>query len=113
MERDRIGFSIEGDLQGTMDKQKPTSGPWKAIPRKDCGVFCLYAGDEHLASLSFVDESTEDANANANLMADAPRMLEVLRNLHDFALPLRCISLAAESRLAFADALSLLEKHGG
>jgi hypothetical protein len=55
------------------DKQKPTSGPWKAIARKDCGVFRLYAGDEHLASLSFVDEPTEDANAK--LIAAAPDLL--------------------------------------
>ena len=55
------------------DKQRPTSGPWKAIARKDCGVFRLYAGDEHLASLSFVDEPTEDANAK--LIAAAPDLL--------------------------------------
>ena len=55
------------------DKQRPTSGPWKAIARKDCGVFRLYAGDEHLASLSFVEESTEDANAR--LVAAAPDLL--------------------------------------
>jgi hypothetical protein len=46
-------------------------------------------------------------------MADAPRMLEVLRTLHDFALPLRYRGLAAESEQAFADARALLEKHGG
>jgi hypothetical protein len=52
--------------------------------------------------------------ANAELMADAPRMLDVLRSLHDFALPLRSGSgLAAESAQAFADALSLLEKYCG
>jgi hypothetical protein len=55
----------------------------------------------------------EETKANAELMADAPNMLEVLRTLHDFALPLSGRGLAAESEQAFADALALLEKHGG
>ena len=33
----------------------------------------MYAGDEHLASLSFVEESTEDANAR--LITAAPDLL--------------------------------------
>jgi hypothetical protein len=46
-------------------------------------------------------------------MAEAPRMLEVLRTLHDFALPLRDRELAAESEQAFADARAVLERLGG
>jgi hypothetical protein len=104
-------FFIEGDLQGTMDKQKPTPGPWKAIPRKDCGVFRLYAGDEHLASLSFVDEATEDANAD--LMAAAPDLLRTIRELVELGGPDQDDQFTREGVRAFRDAEALLEKHGG
>jgi hypothetical protein len=50
--------------------------------------------------------------ANAELWADAPRLLEVLRTLHDFSMPLRA-RMAKESEQAFADARAILEKHGG
>jgi aminoglycoside phosphotransferase len=54
-----------------------------------------------------------EIEANAELMAEAPRILEALRTLHDFALPLRARGLAEESEQAFAGARALLEKHGG
>jgi hypothetical protein len=66
--------------------------------------------------LAFVSSSwlpVAEIEANAELMAEAPRLLEVLRTLHDFALPLRDRGLAAESEQAFADVRALLEKHGG
>ena len=94
-----------------MAESKFTPGPWVAVPHKDCGIFRIKTGEENIASLAFWGESNEDANAE--LMAEAPRMLEVLRTLHDFALPLRERGLAAESEQAFADARALLEKHGG
>ncbi len=94
-----------------MTKSKFTPGPWKAEPHRDCGIFRIKAGEENIASLSFWVEANEDANAE--LMADAPRMLEVLRTLHDFALPLRHIGLPEASAQALADARALLEKHGG
>ncbi len=94
-----------------MAESKFTSGPWLAEQHRDCGIFRIKAGEENIASLSFWNESNEEANAE--LMADAPRMLEVLRTLHDFALPLRYRGLAETSVQAFADARALLEKHGG
>jgi len=94
-----------------MTKSKFTPGPWVAEPHKNCGIFRIKAGEENIASLSFWNEANEDANAE--LMADAPRMLEVLRTLHDFALPLRHIGLPEASAQALADAKALLEKHGG
>jgi len=94
-----------------MAESKFTPGPWVAEPHRDCGIFRIKAGEENIASLSFWVETNEDANAE--LMADAPRMLEVLRALHDFALPLRHIGLPEASAQALADARALLEKHGG
>jgi hypothetical protein len=73
----------------------------------------VFAGTTYLGTVTNSDMDPEETKANAELMADAPRMLEVLRTLHDFALPLRDRGLAAESEQAFADARALLEKHGG
>ena len=94
-----------------MAESKFTPGPWVAEPHRDCGIFRIKAGEENIASLSFWNEANE--YANAELMADAPRLLEVLRTLHDFALPLRYRGVAKTSLQAFADARALLEKHGG
>jgi hypothetical protein len=73
----------------------------------------VFAGTTYLGIVTNSDMDPEEIAANAELWADAPRMLEVLRTLHDFALPLRDRGLAAESEQAFADARALLEKHGG
>jgi hypothetical protein len=96
-----------------MPESKFTKGPlsvkennWQDDPWE------IFAGDTYIGVA--IETGTEgEAKANAELMADAPRMLEVLRTLHDFALPLRERGLAAESEQAFADARALLEKHGG
>jgi hypothetical protein len=72
----------------------------------------IFVGDTYIGVA--IETGVEgEAKANAELWADAPRMLEALRSLHDFALPLRERGLAAESEQAFADARALLEKHGG
>jgi hypothetical protein len=100
------GFNSKGN---EMAESKFTPGPWVAEQHRDCGIFRIKAGDQNIASLSFWNEANEDANAE--LMADAPSMLEVLRAL--------CESTVAHEEdvrvatKAFADAERLLEKHGG
>ena len=97
-----------------MTESKFTPGPWgvqKSEAYKD--TWRITADGQRLASLDGDDGEPEETKANAELMADAPRLLEVLRTLHDFALPLRDRGLAAESEQAFADARAILEKHGG
>jgi hypothetical protein len=73
----------------------------------------VFAGTTYLGTVTNSDMDPEEIAANAELWADAPRLLEALRTLHDLALPLRERGLAAESEQAFADARALLEKHGG
>ncbi len=94
-----------------MGKSKFTPGPWR-VEKSEAykNTWWVIVGENRLAR---VGGSPTDTKANAELMADAPRMLEVLRTLHDFALPLRDRGLAAESEQAFADARALLEKHCG
>jgi aminoglycoside phosphotransferase len=105
-------FNLKGN---EMAESKFTPGPW--VAEKVIGAkwihWSIHTEDQFVGSTGFLGISLEEQQANAELMADAPRMLEVLRTLHDFALPLRDRGLAAESEQAFADARALLEKHGG
>lgn len=97
-----------------MAESKFTPGDWKVLEARDIpNSKRIASADLCFAVVSSHLLKPEEIAANAELMADAPRMLEVLRTLHDFALPLRDRGLAAESKQAFADARALLEKHGG
>ena len=92
-----------------MAESKFTPGPLVATQNETVKGLWDVRSDRDFLGVAF-DES---AQANAELWADAPRLLEVLRTLHDFALPLRYRGLAETSVQAFADALAILEKHGG
>ncbi len=94
-----------------MAESKFTPGPWVAEPHRDCGIFRIKAGEENIASLSFWNEANEDANAE--LMADAPRMLEVLRKVLEYSDIKTSWLTIDEAEQAFGDANELLEKHGG
>jgi transcriptional regulator with XRE-family HTH domain len=68
-----------------------------------------------IANTLAIDESvliTIQRNTAA-LRDDAPRLLEALRDLHDFARPLGGRSYVEQSNKAFFDAAELLRKHGG
>jgi predicted ABC-type transport system involved in lysophospholipase L1 biosynthesis ATPase subunit len=73
----------------------------------------IRAGERQLAIVSNPSMYIAEIEAYAGLLGDSLKLLEALRTLHDFALPLRGRGLAAESEQAFADARALLEKHGG
>ncbi len=96
-----------------MEKSKFTPGPWEvlhdpSVPRSKR----IGAVGKHLAIVSSSWMDLAEIEANAELMADAPRMLEALRTLHDFSMSLGG-RMAEESEQAFEDARVLLEKHGG
>jgi hypothetical protein len=92
-----------------MAESKFTPGPWGATANQTFDN----AWDIKANGVFLGGAVAAKAKANAELMADAPRMLEVLRTLHDFALPLRYRGVAETSVQAFADARAILEKHGG
>ena len=94
-----------------MAESKFTPGPWVAEQHRDCGIFRIKAGEQNIASLSFWNEANEEANAE--LMADAPRLLEVLRNLLAYAEIPRSWDGIDEAEQAFTQAHEMLEKHGG
>jgi len=96
-----------------MAQSKFTKGPWGVIHYCGSGpVRTIVAGGKDLAVVRNAHVYLAEIEANAELMADAPRLLEILRTFHDFSMPLRA-RFAEESERVFADARALLEKHGG
>ena len=92
-----------------MAKSKFTPGPCVAIQNpafSDCwhikasGIFLGHAVEEN-------------AQANAELWADAPRMLEVLRNLLAYSEIHQSWDGIDEAEQAFTEAHEMLEKHCG
>ena len=92
-----------------MAESKFTPGPWEAIENpafSDCwyikanGFFLGHAVEEN-------------AKANAELWADAPRLLEVLRKVLEYSDISQSWLTLDEAEQAHAEAHELLEKHGG
>jgi hypothetical protein len=96
-----------------MAESKFTPGPlsakennWQDDPRE------IFAGDTYIGVAIETDVEGE-AKANAELWADAPRLLEVLRNLLAYAEIPRSWDGIDEAEQAFTQAHEMLEKHGG
>ena len=97
-----------------MAESKFTPGPWgveKSEAYKD--TWRITADGHRLASLAGDDGEPTETKANAELMADAPALLEVLRNLLTYSEPLLGWQHIDEAEQAFGEANDLLEKHGG
>ncbi len=94
-----------------MAESKFTSGPWRARKSKTYkDTWWVTAGENRLAR---VGGSPTGSKANAELMADAPRMLAVLRKVLTYSEHLAGWQHIDEAEQAFGDAHDLLEKHGG
>jgi hypothetical protein len=98
-----------------MAESKFTPGPW--VAEKVIGAkwthWSIHTEDQFIGSTGFLGISSEEQQANAELMADAPRMLEVLRKLLTYSEPLLGWQHIEEAEQAFGNAHDLLEKHGG
>jgi hypothetical protein len=102
-----------------MAESKFTPGPWHVdgtIHRN--GLSYRIIGGDNI-SLGFTAtvlnpcHNFETTKANAELMADAPRLLEVLRNLLAYAeIPQSWLTID-EAEQAFTQAHEMLEKHCG
>ena len=96
-----------------MAESKFTKGPfsvkennWQDDPWE------IFAGDTYIGVA--IETGVEgEAKANAELWADAPRMLEVLRIIHDLGIPVAYGENTKKAREAFWATKDLLEKHGG
>ena len=97
-----------------MAESKFTPGPWrveKSEAYKD--TWRVTADGHRLASLCGGDGELEETKANAELMADAPTMLGLLRMIHNLGIPLEHGEKAKKARVVFWATKDLLEKHGG
>ena len=97
-----------------MAESKFTKGPWrveKSEAYKD--TWRVTADGHRLASLCGGDGEFEETKANAELMADAPTMLGLLRMIHNLGIPLEHGEKAKKARVVFWATKDLLEKHGG
>ncbi len=86
-------------------------GPWQVEESEAYkNTWRITADGQRLASLDSDDGEPGQTQANAELMADAPRMLEVLDTLYD------CVDhekLLPSQLDAYHRARELLAKHGG
>ena len=97
-----------------MAESKFTKGDWKVLGARDIrdskriasADLCFAVVSSHLLK-------PEVIQANAELMADAPRLLEVLRNLLAYAEIPRSWDGIGEAEQAFTQAHEMLEKHCG
>jgi len=101
-----------------MAKSKFTPGPWVVRESTTKNTSQIRAGSIFLAAavggFSPGDRTTpEETRANAELMADAPMMLEVLRKVLAYSDIKPSWLTIDEAEAAFNDANELLEKHGG
>ena len=97
-----------------MTKSKFTPGPWCVTgwSEESSAAKRVFAGTTYLGTVTNSDMDHEEIAANAELMADAPALLNALRALCECAIadPEEDRNL---TRRVFADAERLLEKHGG
>ena len=102
-----------------MAESKFTKGPWRVEKSGNFeSTYRVKAGDVFLCAAVGRQEhgsgtTPEETKANAELMADAPRMLEVLRKVLEYSDIKTSWLTIDEAEQAFGDANDLLEKHGG
>ena len=96
-----------------MAKSKFTPGPYCVMGPSEEGKAArrVFAGTTYLGTVTNTDMDDKEIAANAELWAEAPRMLEVLRALCAYTIPEDGVEALA--RQALDKAAELLEKHGG
>jgi hypothetical protein len=93
-----------------VNKPKHTPGPWKNERLDNYGkpYSTLYEAHIDLGPcMIWCPVGNEEQEANAALIADAPKMLELLRELHDID------DDAEDWNTVHREAAELLERHGG
>jgi hypothetical protein len=102
-----------------MAESKFTPGPWVAEHAQAFGnTYRIRAGSLVLCAvvsreLTGNEFDLEEAKANAELMADAPRLLEVLRQVLEYSDIKTSWLTIDEAEQAFTEAHEILEKHCG
>ena len=103
-----------------MAESKFTPGPWEVQDgvQRDGGLgYRIIGFGSSVVGFTQTAMSREDyfgfVKANAELMADAPRLLEVLRKVLEYSDIKTSWLTIDEAEQAFDDAHELIEKHGG
>jgi hypothetical protein len=96
-----------------MAESKFTPGPYRVSNSFEGGdrELWIYSDTTYLGSVANSSMTPEEILANAELWADAPRMLDVLRNLLAYAEIPRSWDGIDEAEQAFTQAHEMLEKH--
>lgn len=93
--------------------EQNTSGIWHKAdggPLNHC--LRIFADDELIAIVGNSDQTMEQIEANADLIAAAPELADVLRELHDFAKVDTSFRYSGRSAAAFSKAAELLRRVG-
>jgi hypothetical protein len=98
-----------------MAKSKFTPGPYRVSNpfEGDSDELWIYSDMTNLGYVANSNMDPEEILANAELWADAPRLLEVLRKVLEYSDISQSWLTLDEAEQAFGDANDLLEKHGG
>ncbi len=98
-----------------MTKSKFTPGPYRVMgpSEEPSAAKRVFAGTTYLGTVTNSDMNPEEIAANAELMADAPRLLEVLRRVLEYSDIKTNWLTIDEAEQAFGDANDLLDKHCG
>ncbi len=102
-----------------MTKSKFTKGPWRVEKSTNFkNTYRVKARDVFLGAAVGRLESgngttAEETKANAELWADAPRLLKVLRQVLEYSHIDQSWLTLDEAEAAHTEAYKLLEKHGG
>jgi hypothetical protein len=98
-----------------MAESKFTPGPWEVHGPTEEGSASkrVFAGNTYLGTVTNSDMDPEEIAANAELWADAPRMLEVLRKVLEHSNINQSWLTLDEAEQAHTEAHEMLEKHGG
>ena len=97
-----------------MAESKFTKGPWQVEKSETYkNTWRITADGQRLASLAGDDGEPEETKANAELMADAPALLKVLRQVLEYSDIKTSWLTIDEAEQAFDDANELIDKHGG
>jgi hypothetical protein len=97
-----------------MAESKFTKGPW-GVQKSEMykNTWRITADGQRLASLDSDDGEPEETKANAELMAEAPALLRVLRQVLEYSDISQSWLTLDEAEQAHTEAHKLLEKHGG
>ena len=96
-----------------MAESKFTPGPWVAekVTASKIAYWSIHTKDQFIGRTGHLGISLVEQQANAELMAEAPRLLKVLRQVLEYSHIDQSWLTLDEAEQAFTQAHEMLEKH--